>query len=291
VNGEAMGSATTSSVETAPITADRSVRVWFMLATLVSGVLSVLIIRPTLYLPPPPPGYEQGFAAVIEPSPYFVNYFFPWLTSLDRRLLVFGWLTVTCLMVALFVFPALLASRVARDLQQTSPSNAREIGAILSRRLRQTWMPWAVTTVVLTLISGAGNLIAIKTGATPTYPAYGVQFTFGHNLLMVLPALVGLPLAGLLIGVLSVAAGMLMRQPLQAAVMAYPMMLIGVLAIGMFRRDIPATVHEFLPPPGIRMWSMPRTMVEWGCYILLTGLTATLVWYFTSPSARQHGKT
>lgn len=290
MNGEATGTKA-SSVEVTHSTGNRSARMWFALAAIVSGVLSVLIIRPTLFLPPPPPGFEQGFAAIIEPSPYFVNYFFPWLTSLDRRLLVFGWLTVTCLMVALFVFPALLASRVARDLQQASPGNAREVGAILSQRLRQVWTPWALTTVILTLISGAGNLIAIKMGATPTFPAYGVQFTFGHNILMVLPALVGLPLAGLLIGVLSVAAGMLMRHPLQAAVMAYPVVLIGVLAMGMFRRDIPSTVHEFMPPPGLRLWTVPRTLVEWGCYILLTGLASALVWYFTSPSARQHGKT
>lgn len=290
MNGEATGT-TANGAEATYSPGDHSARVWFVLAAIASGVLSVLIIRPTLYLPPPPPGYEQGFAAIIEPSPYFVNYFFPWLTSLDRRLLVFGWLTVTCLMVALFVFPALLASRVARDLQQASSGNAQEIGAILSRRLRQVWMPWAVTTVILTLISGAGNLIAIKIGATPTYPAYGAQFTFVHNVLMVLPALAGIPLAGLLIAVLSVAAGMLMRHPLQAAVMAYPVVLIGVLAMGMFRRDIPSTVHEFMPPLGLRLWTIPRTMVEWGCYILLTGLASALVWYFTSPAARQHGKT
>jgi uncharacterized membrane protein len=289
VNGETVESAA-NHFGTTKISKDRSVWLWYLPAAVVAGVLSVAIIRPAYSLIPPP-GFERDFAAVIEPSPYFVNYFFPWLTSLDRRLIVFGWLTVTCFMVALFVLPALLANRVARDLQQAGDPPPEEVSAILSRRLREVWKPWAVATVVLTFLFGVGNLIAIQKGMAPSFPAYQIQFSFSHLVIMVLPALIALPLGGLLVGVLSVAAGMLMRQPLQAAVMAYPMMLIGVLAIGMFRRDIPATVHEFLPPPGIRMWSMPRTMVEWGCYILLTGLTATLVWYFTSPSARQHGKT
>jgi hypothetical protein len=262
----------------------RSRWLWMAPGVILAALWSAAIVWPA-YSVRPVPGSERDMAANILPSPPGMQLYYPWLPMMDRRLIVFGLLTVFCKLLAQLLFPAFVtasAARAARQEQAAANSFAVQIKAI--------WRPWALFTVGLLLVGAVGNLVAIKMGRAPSFPAYPRKITFGEDLAMALPALVAIPLSGLLIAALSAVVGKLLKQPTPAVLVSYVVVWLVDNFIGSVARDMPMTLHEFLPPPGLEAWSVGAALALWVSYGLVCGFGALLLWYFATPSAGK-GKT
>lgn len=256
---------------------------------LLASLLTAAALLPA-YGMKPLPGTERDQPALLLPTPLALLTWFPWLADMDRRLAAFGGVALFCALLALLYFPLRIAGGVARQLQE-APHEGAALSHLLARHLKAGWTPWMKVSVGLLLSVGAANLLTIKTGAAPSFPAYPLQFSGVQNLAMTLPALIALPLVGLLIAVLSAAAGAWLRRPLSAVLLAYGLSIAAGGFVGMASREIPGTINEFLPPPGWGLWAAPGIAAGWLAYGLLSGLAAGLVWYVVSPSARGRSET
>lgn len=256
---------------------------WVIFALFLVALLSGGVILPA-YWAPPFPELSRSLPAILDPQPLWLRFFYPWLMDTDRRLIVFAWLTVFCKQLAQFLFPALLASSVARALQETSAVPGKDLNpsAILSGRLNSIWRPWFIVSICLLLLGGAINLVIIKLGIMPSFPGFGIPLGLRHDIVAVLSALVGLPLSGLAVGVLSASVGMGLKRPILAAIGAYGVVLIVDSFIGMTALDLPAAIHDFLPPPGLPKWSVAAILIDGLIYGLLNGAVSGVVWYFAT---------
>jgi hypothetical protein len=254
---------------------------WIVPGAVLAALWSAWIVWPAFAVRPLP-GAERDMAAIIVPSPEGMQYYYPWLPGMDRQLIVFGVLTVFCKLLALLLFPAFITASAARQEPAAENSFATQIKAI--------WRPWALFTFGLLLVGAIGNLVAIKMGRAPTFPAYPRKILFSEDLAMALPALVAIPLSGLLIAALSAVVGKLLKQPTPAVLVSYLVVWLVDNFIGSVARDMPMTFHEFLPPPGLAAWSVGSSLVLWLSYGPICGFVALLLWYFATPSAGK-GKT
>ncbi len=164
------------------------------------------------------------------------------------------------------------------------PVSGKELNpsVILSEKLNSIWRPWFIGSICLLLLGGVINLVVIKLGVMPPFPGFGIPLGLEHDIVAVLSALLGLPLSGLTVGVLSVSAGMGLKRPVLAAIGAYGVVFIIDSFIGMTALDLPAAIHDFLPPPGLPKWSLAAILIDGLIYGLLNGAVAEVVWYFAT---------
>lgn len=261
------------------------------IVSLAVGAVSAAIVFPT-FNRMPIPWFEEDTPAIIRPSPFSMHFIFPWLLDMDRRLLAFGWLTVCCKLLALVLFPALLASERERERRAAASSSVGRSSRrrVLTGRAIAIWRRWAAASVVVLLVGGAANLLAIRWGFAPAFPAYTYSFNFQQNLAMILPALLVLPVYGLMVTILSIAGGWVVHHPGSAVPAAYGMALLAECFIGAVIADVQMSVAEFVPPPGLETWSTAAILINWLIYSLLCSAIALVVWYFVSLPATKSGR-
>lgn len=246
-------------------------RIGYVIAAGLSVWASASIVLPYLTAPAPPGDLAKGQAPTIIPSILPFRMIFPWLTETDRRLAPFAVATLCCIFLGLFVFPAVLGSRGA-----ASDDDAVESGA---RAMRRTWVMWSLIGVVVMGATAAWNLHRIQAGLAPVYSDWPRKFSIAQELAMVLPALIVIPLAGLLMACVSTACGISSRQPKTGAVAAYVATLLTIALVGMLSQGIPGALDDFVPAPGLRFQNVPSLIVGWCVYALFASLFAAVAWY------------